>query len=331
MSSEHMRALVLEDYGAPFVYRVIDRPRPDYGEVLIRVKASGVNPLDAKIKAGEAEHAKQPLPAVLGIDMAGVVVEVGAGVTRFVPGDKVFGMTGGVAGLQGSLAEYVAVDAEMIAMKPANLTMREAAAIPFGFVTAWEGLVDKGRVEDGQKVLIHGGAGGIGQMAIQIARAFGADVYATDADEKQAIIEWFGATYINPETTSIHEYVDKYTRRAGFDIVFDTVGGTTLDASFEAVKQFNGHVISSTGWGSHSLAPLTFKAATYSGIFTLLPMLTGIGIEHQGAILREATRMAEAGQILPLLDPRHFHLQTAEQALTLIVRRGETGNIVVEI
>ncbi|MBW8684977.1 zinc-dependent alcohol dehydrogenase family protein [Chitinophaga rhizophila] len=331
MTTEHMRALVLEDYGAPFVYRVIDRPKPDYGEVLIRVKASGVNPLDAKIKAGEAEHAKQPLPAVLGIDMAGVVVEVGEGVTSYVPGDKVFGMTGGVAGLQGSLAEYVAVDAELIARKPANLTMREAAAIPFGFVTAWEGLVDKAKIVEGQKVLIHGGSGGIGQMAIQIARAFGADVYATDTADKKAIIEWFGATHIDHEVTTIAEYVDKYTRGAGFDIVFDTIGGTTLDASFEAVKQNNGHVISSLGWGSHSLAPLTSKAATYSGVFTLLPMLTGMGREHHGAILREATRMAEAGQILPLLDPRHFHLQTADQALTLIVRKGETGNIVVEI
>ncbi|WP_238430304.1 zinc-dependent alcohol dehydrogenase family protein [Chitinophaga agri] len=325
-----MRALILEDYGAPFVYRVIDRPRPDFGEVLIRVKASGVNPLDVKIKAGEAELAKQPLPAILGIDMAGIVVEVGEGVTSFAPGDKVFGMTGGVAGLKGSLAEYVAVDAELIVRKPANLTMREAAAIPFGFVTAWEGLVDKARIEEGQKVLIHGGAGGIGQMAIQIAKAFGADVYATDTDDKQAIVEWFGATFIE-HTVDVQEYVDKYTRGAGFDIVFDTVGGNTLDASFEAIKQNNGHVISSLGWGSHSLAPLSFKAATYSGVFTLLPMLTGMGREHHGAILREATRMAEAGQILPLLDPRHFHLQTADQALTLIVRKGETGNIVVEI
>jgi len=283
MSSEHMRALILEDYGAPFVYRVIDRPRPDFGEVLIRVKASGVKPLDAKIKAGEAEHAKQPLPAVLGIDMAGIVVEVGEGVTSYAPGDKVYGMTGGVAGLQGSLAEYVAVDAELIARKPANLTMREAAAIPFGFVTAWEGLVDKAKIEEGQKVLIHGGSGGIGQMAIQIARAFGADVYATDTDDKQAIIEWFGATYIDADTVSVADYVNKYTHGAGFDIVFDTIGGDPA------------------------------------------------GREHHGAILREATRMAEAGQILPLLDPRHFHLQTADQALTLIVRRGETGNIVVEI
>ncbi|UPK68740.1 zinc-dependent alcohol dehydrogenase family protein [Chitinophaga filiformis] len=331
MKKDHMHALILENYGDPFVYAQIDRPRPDHGEVLVRVKASGLNPLDAKIKAGQAALVKQPLPAVLGIDMAGVVVEVGEGVTGFAPGDKVYGMTGGVAGLQGSLAEYVAVDAELIARKPVNLTMREAAAIPLGFITAWEGLVDKAKVVAGQKVLIHGGSGGVGQMAIQIAVAFGADVYATDTDGKKAVIEWLGATHIDSDTMSVTEYVDKYTHRAGFDIVFDTVGGDTLDASFEAVKPQDGHVISSLGWGSHSLAPLSSKGATYSGVFTLLPMLTGMGREHHAAILREATRMAEAGQILPLLDPRHFHLQTAEQAHTLIVNRSATGKIVVEI
>ncbi|PWV48872.1 zinc-dependent alcohol dehydrogenase family protein [Chitinophaga sp. S165] len=330
MKSEHMHALILENYGDPFVYREISRPRPDQGEVLVRVKASGLNPLDAKIRAGQAEHVKQPLPAILGIEMAGIVVEVGEGVTGFVPGDKVYGMTGGVAGMQGALAEYVAVDAELITRKPVNLTMREAAAIPLGFITAWEGLVDKAKVFAGQKVLIHGGSGGVGQMAIQIACALGADVYATDTDGKKAVIEWLGATYIDDEA-GVEEYVNKYTRGAGFDIVFDTVGGATLDASFEAVKPNDGHVISSLGWGSHSLAPLTSKGATYSGVFTLLPILTGNGREHHSAILREATRMAEAGQILPLLDPRHFHLKTAEQAHTLIVNRSATGNIVVEI
>jgi NADPH:quinone reductase-like Zn-dependent oxidoreductase len=329
MKSDYMHALVLENYGDPFIYREINRPRPDEGEVLVRVKASGLNPLDAKIKAGQAEHVNQPLPAILGIEMAGIVVEVGEGVTGFVPGDKVYGMTGGVAGMQGALAEYVAVDAELITRKPANLTMREAAAIPLGFITAWEGLVDKAKVFAGQKVLIHGGSNGVGQMAIQIACALGADVYATDTDGKKAVIEWLGATHI--DEVSVEEYVNKYTRGAGFDIVFDTVGGATLDASFQAVKPNEGHVISSLGWGSHSLAPLTSKGATFSGVFTLLPILTGNGREHHSAILREATRMAEAGQILPLLDPRHFHLKTAEQAHTLIVNRSATGNIVVEI
>lgn len=331
MKNDYMNALILENYGEPFVHAKIDRPKPAGGEVLVRVKASGLNPLDAKIKAGEAEHVKQPLPAILGIDMAGIVVEVGEDVTGFAPGDKVYGMTGGVAGIQGSLAEYVAVDAELIARKPRNLTMREAAAIPLGFITAWEGLVDKAKVYAGKKVLVHGGAGGVGQMAIQIARTLGADVYATDTEGRKAVIDWLGATYIDSEVMKVCEYVNEFTRGQGFDIVFDTVGGATLDDSFEAVKQNDGHVISSLGWGAHSLAPLSTKGATYSGVFTLLPMLTGIGREHHGAILREATRMAEEGQLLPLLDPRHFHLHTAEQAHTLIVNRTATGKIVVEI
>src|ERR1700756_2884644 len=174
-----MRALVLETANAPFFSREISRPVAGPGQVLVQVHASGVNPLDSKIRTGSAAHAKHPLPAVLGMDLAGVVRGVGAGVTRWRLGDEVYGLTGGVAGLQGSLAEYAAVDADLLARKPANLSMREAAALPLIVITAWEGLVDRAQVRAGQKVLVHGGAGGVGHVAIQIARAFGAEVYAT--------------------------------------------------------------------------------------------------------------------------------------------------------
>ena len=172
---ETMMAAVLEQAGAPFRVAQISRPVPGAGEVLVRVAASGVNPLDTKIQAGQAEHARQRLPAVLGIDMAGTVVALGAGVTAWRPGDEVFGMVGGVGGHQGTLAEYVAVDAGLLALKPADFTMREAASVPLVFITAWEGLVDRAAVQAGQRVLVLGGAGGVGQMAIQIATAAGAD------------------------------------------------------------------------------------------------------------------------------------------------------------
>jgi NADPH2:quinone reductase len=132
----------------------VPRPYPQAGQVLVRIEASAVNPLDIKIRAGQAAHARHPLPAILGIDLAGIVEAVGDGVTRFRRGDNVYGMTGGVGGLQGSLAEYAAVDADLLAAKPANLTMREAAALPLIFITAWEGLVDRAAVQSGQKVLI---------------------------------------------------------------------------------------------------------------------------------------------------------------------------------
>ena len=138
--------------------------------MLVRIHASGVNPLDTKIRAGKAEHAKQPLPAVLGLDMAGTVEEVGPGVTAFRPGDDVYGMVGGVGGLQGTLAEYVAASADLLALKPKTLSMREAAALPLITITAWEGIVDRAQVHSGQKVLVHAGAGGVGHIAYSLPR-----------------------------------------------------------------------------------------------------------------------------------------------------------------
>src|ERR1700727_3559633 len=135
MTSNQMKALVLTAYGSPLLLRSVERPEPMEEQVLVRVKASGGNPLDLKISKGQAAHARHPLPAILGIDVAGVVESVGAGVTSFRPGDEVYGMTGGVGGLQGSLAEFVAADERLLAKKPKNLGRREAAALPLTLIT----------------------------------------------------------------------------------------------------------------------------------------------------------------------------------------------------
>ena len=271
-----MRAAILEASGAPLRLARISRPEPGRGEVLVRINASGVNPLDLKIHAGEAAHARHPLPAVLGLDLAGAVETVGAAVTRYRRGDEVYGMIGGVGGLPGSLAEFAAVYADLMVPKPANLTMREAAALPLIFITAWEGLVDRAGVSAGQTMLVHGGAGGVGHIAIQNARSFGAEVFATGSERKRALVEQFGIAFIAYHTETVADYVARHTGGKGFDLVFDTVGGATLDALFEAVRRF-GHVVSCLGLGTHALGPLLFRAATYSGIFTPLPLLTGEG------------------------------------------------------
>jgi NADPH2:quinone reductase len=151
--SQTMAAMILDGPNAEFRRVETARPEPGAGEALVRIDASAVNPLDLKIRAGVAAHAHHALPAVLGIDMAGVVERVGAGVSRIRPGDEVYGMTGGVGGVQGSLAEYSAVDAELLALKPANLPMRAAAALPLIAITAWEGLVDRAEIAEGQSVL----------------------------------------------------------------------------------------------------------------------------------------------------------------------------------
>ncbi|MER5451263.1 zinc-dependent alcohol dehydrogenase family protein [Streptomyces sp. NPDC002764] len=326
-----MRAVVLRQFDTPLVLSEIEKPEAGPGQVLVKVKASGVNPLDAKIQAGKAAHAKRTLPAVLGLDLAGVVEEVGRGVDDFAPGDEVFGMTGGVGDVQGSLAEYAAVDARLLARKPAALTLREAAALPLVVITAWEGLVDRAQVRAGQKVLIHGGAGGIGHVAVQIARARGAEVFATGSPASLAVIEGLGATPIDYTTTTMEEYVAKHTGGEGFDVVFDTVGGPVLDASFAAVRTYTGHVVSALGWGTHSIAPLSFRGATYSGVFTLLPLLTGRGREHHGEIMREAAALADAGALKPLLDPRHFTLADVAAAHAAVESGAAQGKIVIDV
>jgi NADPH:quinone reductase-like Zn-dependent oxidoreductase len=296
---------------------------------LVRIAASGVNPLDTKIHAGKADHARHPLPAILGIDLAGAVEALGPGVTRFRPGDQVFGMTGGVGGHQGSLAQFAAVDADLLALKPANLSMREASVLPLVFITAWEGLVDRMAVQAGQSLLVLGGAGGVGQMTIQIARARGAEVFATGSPSSKAAIERLGAGFID-RSEPVAEFVTRFTGGRGFDLVYDTVGGAELDRAFVAIRRF-GHVVSSLGWGTHALAPLSFRAGTYSGVFTLLPLLTGEGRAHHGEILSEATRLAEAGQLSPSLDARRFTLNTVEEAYRTITNGAARGKLAIDI
>ena len=325
-----MEAYIVEEPGGTFRKTDLPRPALSPNHVLVRIKASGVNPLDTKIRAGKAAHAKQSLPAVLGLDMAGIIEEVGPDVTAFKPGDEVFGMVGGVGGLQGTLAEFIAADVDLLADKPSNLSMRQAAALPLVAITAWEGLVDRADVRADQTVLVHAGAGGVGHIAIQLARAYCARVFTTVSAEKKQIVEAFGATPIDYRSCSVDEYVAEMTGGQGFDIVFDTVGGATLDASFVAVKRYTGHVVSCLGWGNHSLAPLSFRGATYSGVFTLLPLITGEGRAHHGEILAHITALVEAGKLRPLLNDHVISMAHIDSAHVL-VESGAIGKVVVEL
>jgi len=325
-----MRALWVERPDGPFAAVGLPRPVPAAGQALVRIHASGVNPLDAKIRAGAAPHARQPLPAILGMDLAGVVEETGPGVEGLVPGEEVYGLAGGVGGLQGTLADYAAVDAALLARKPPNLSMREAAALPLVAITAWEGLVDRARVEAGQTVLVQGGAGGVGHVAVQLARALGARVFATGRAANADVIRALSAEPIDYESEPVEAYVARLTGGEGFDVVYDTAGGPALDAAFKAVKR-HGHVVSCLGWGTHALAPLSFKAASYSGVFTLPPLLDGEGRERLGAILAETTKLVEAGRLRPRLDPRRFGLDQATDAHAAMAARTAAGKLVVSV
>lgn len=326
-----MQALIAPEINAPFTITAVDRPIASKGQVLVRIIASGVSVLDNKIRTGKGGHARQPLPAILGMDFAGIVEAIGADVNTFKPGDEVYGLAGGIGGLQGTYAQYAAFDADLLAIKPSHLSFRQAASMPLNFITAWEGLVDRANVREGQKVLVHGGAGGVGHLAVQVAKAFGADVYATGSAAQQQYIESIGATFIDYRASTVDEYVNNYTNGEGFDIVYDTLGGATLDASFNAVRYYTGHVVSCLGWGEHKLAPLSFRGATYSGVFTLMPMLSGRGRKHHGEIMQQATKLAEAGKIVPLVDERTFTLATANQAHGILENGKANGKLVIDV
>jgi NADPH:quinone reductase len=326
-----MQAAVLENHGAPFRLTDVARPVPHAGQVLVRIMASGVNPLDLKIRAGAAEHARHPLPAILGIDLAGVVEAVGPDVTDFRVGDEVYGMTGGVGAMPGSLAGYQVADARLVAPKPRNLSMAEAAALPLAVITAWEGLVDRAQVGSGCTVLVHGGAGGVGHVAVQLAVARGAQVYATGTGAAIDAIRLAGATAIDYRASTVEEYVGRYTGGDGFDVIFDTIGGATLDASFTAVRYYTGRVVSILGWGTHTLAPLSFRGASYSGVFTLLPLLTGRGRGHHGEILRQAAALAEKGALRPRLHGESFSLTDVPAAHDVLDAGSPHGRVVIDV
>jgi len=208
--------------------------------------------------------------------------------------------------------------------------MREAAVMPLITITAWEGIVDRAKVHAGQQVLVHAGAGGVGHIAVQLAKAYGAEVFATVSSGKEQIVEQFGATPIDYRSLTVEQYIDRYTQGEGFDVVYDTVGGATIDASFLTVKRYTGHAVSCLGWSTHSLAPLSFRGATYSGVFTLMPLLTGIGQAHHGEILRHAAALVEEGKLRPLLNPQRFSAAEIAAAHAL-VESGALGKVAVDL
>lgn len=327
MTQKTMQALMVDAPDAPFRAVTIPVPAALPGQVVVRIHASGVNPLDTKIRAGAAAHARHPLPAILGIDLAGTVEHVGEGVTGFAPGDAVWAMGGGVGGVQGSMAEFAAVDARLLAKKPANLSMREAAALPLAMITAWEGVVDIAQVKAGDKVLVIGAAGGVGHVVLQLARALGAETYGVDKAAAADYIKSVGAVPVD-RSANAEAWVNTHTDGRGFDVVYDCVGA--LDSAFQAVRQF-GRVTSSLGWGTHSLAPLSFRSASYAGVFTLRPLLSGEGRAAHGHILREAAKLIEAGKLMPRLDERRFTLDQVEDAHELVRTGKASGKVVIEL
>ncbi len=327
-----MKAMLLSSYGedAQFEPVEIEKPQVKPGHVLINIAASSVNTVDTMIrKMGKDLPLSPDTPAILGMDFAGTVEAVGEGVSAYSVGDEVYGCAGGLADLPGSLADYMVADANLIAHKPKNLSMGEAAALPLVAITAYEGLTRAG-IKPGQKVLVHGGSGGVGHVALQLAKHFGAEVYSTGGGDKQlAMIEQLGATGINYKTESVEQYVAKHTAGNGFDVVFDSVGGANMLNSFEAAA-LNGQVASTVSLCELDLTLAHFKGLSLHVVFMLIPMLHNFKREQHGGILRDLAQIVESGGLKPVLDEERYGLEQAGQAHARLESRQAMGKVVIE-
>ena len=328
-----MKAMIIREFGGPEVFELAEVPKPEVnpGHVLIHIAATSVNTVDTMIRQMGKELPISPEPpAILGMDFAGTVEAVGEGVSDYAEGDEVYGCAGGLAELPGSLAEYMVADARLIARKPKSLSMGEAAALPLVGITAYEGLVRAG-VGEGQRVLVHGGSGGVGHVALQLARYFGADVYATGGgDEQLALIDKLGATGINYKTQSVADYVGKHTGGVGFDVVYDSVGGVNLANSFEAAR-LNGQIAATVSLVELNLSVAHFKGLSLHVVFMLIPMLYNQGREEHGRILSKIAEIVEAGGLQPILDEDRFTLADIGKAHTRLSSGDALGKVVVEV
>lgn len=306
--SKTMRAMVIHQPGGYEVFQPADMPDPvvGAGQVLLRVRASSVNPLELKIRSGQVAAGPE-YPAILNADVGGIVEQVGEGVSHFKAGDQVIGCAGGLKGTQGALADLMLVDARLITHAPVNMPLEQASTLPLVFMTAWSALVERASIQPGEKVLIHGGTGGVGHVAIQLAKARGAVVYTTvSSEEKASIARNLGADeVINYKDESVTDYVKRLTDGKGFPVVFDTVGGSCLDDSFVAASM-SGRIASINTRSSHDLSLMHGKNLTLHVVFRALPLLTGMDREAEPARLAALTQLIEAGKIKPLLAEKSF-------------------------
>ena len=329
-----MKAIVQERYGSSDVLELgdVDRPTPAAGEVLVRVRAAAVNARDWHLMRGDPYVARLMDPSTLGLrgpkikirgtDFAGEVEAVGPGVTRFSPGDEVFGE------VDRAFAEYVAVPDNVVGQKPANLTFEEAAAIPLVGNTALMGMRDVGQVRAGQRVLINGASGGVATFAVQIAKAFGADVTGVCSTRNVDLVKSLGAD-------AVVDYSEEDFTRTGqrFDVVFDLVGNRSLTDLRRALTPTGILVLSGGGVsrGGSLMGPvgLMIKAQLMSRFVRQqkILVLTAVQSKENLATLRE---LAEAGKITPAID-RTYPLSEAAEAIRYLEMDHAHGKVIVTI
>ncbi len=332
-----MQAIVFETPGSASVLRLQDIPPPTIQtetEVLVRLRAAGVNPIDVKLRSRGTFYPEKT-PHVLGCDGAGIVEAVGAAVQSFQVGDEVFFCNGGLGGLMGTYAEFAVVDERFLAIKPATLSFVEAAAAPLVLITAWESLYDRGRLQAGQKVLIQAGAGGVGHVAIQLASLQGAEVCTTVSCEAKAeLVRQLGADLvILYKNTDVVDEILTWTQGQGVDLAFDTVGGETFYQTVPAVKIYGDLVtILEPDPALGNMKTARMRNLRISLELMLTPMLQGLAEEQeqQAHILQQCAGLCDRN-LLKIHVSKTFPLAQAGSAHELLETGSVTGKIVLEI
>ena len=332
-----MKAFILDRYQKKSALRLADVPSPELrdDEVLVEVHAAGVNLLDAKIRDGEFKLIlPYRLPLVLGHDVAGIVVKAGARVRQFKPGDEVYARPDDFR--IGTFAELVPVKESSLALKPKNLTMEEAASIPLVALTAWQALVEKADLKQGQKVFIQAGSGGVGTLAIQLAKHLGASVATTTSTGNVALVKSLGADVVIDYKTQDFEDVLR-----DYDMVLNSQDGKTLEKSLRVLKG-GGKLVSISGppdpeFGQQIAAPAFVKLVMRLLSFGVRRKAQGRGIAYSflfmkanGRQLREITQLIEAGAIRPVVD-RVFPFESTNQAWAYVEAGRAKGKVVVKI
>jgi NADPH2:quinone reductase len=330
-----VKAVLMTAPGNPDVLQLqeIPKPTPRNRELLVRLVAAGINPLDTKLRKRGTFYPEQ-MPAILGCDGAGIVESVGSGVEKFHPGDEVYFCYGGLGQKQGNYAEYTTVDERFVAHKPKSVSFSTAAAAPLVLITAWEALYERGRLEPGDKVLIHAGAGGVGHVAIQLAKLKGADVITTvSSPEKANLVTQFGADEVifYKQTDFVQATLD-WTNGEGVDLAFDTIGGEIFDKTFPAVRVY-GDIVTILEPNSNTV----WKVARNRNLrisleLMLTPMVLGNieGLQHHGEILQQCANWIDENK-LKIHVSHQFPLQEAAKAHELLENGAITGKIVLLI
>lgn len=329
-----MQAILMQGPGAPEVLKLaeVDAPRLQRpSDMLVRLKAAGVNPVDTKLRSRGTYYPDQ-LPTILGCDGAGIVVQVGGQVSRFKAGDEVFFCNGGIGGHPGNYSEMAVVNEAFAARKPATVSFAEAAAAALVSITAWESLFDRARLQSGHTVLIHAGAGGVGHVAIQLAKSVGAKVITTVGDEDKAeFVRELGADEaVIYKQKDLVTAVKTWTEGAGTDVGFDTVGGKVLDQTFAAVRIY-GDVVTllqpgrDTDWQTARM-----RNQRVSLELMLTPMHQGLfeAQSHQSWILSQCAALMEQGK-LKIHVSHQLSLAQAAEAHRLIEAGGMMGKVVL--